>query len=224
MKTDFLPRLQYDAGDGAGAAGAAFPWASVAQTALGIGQTLFSGKHRAEKRLEKLQTPTYGANQSILKYYNDALQRYNVNPYQSQQYQYANQKSNQNFASGINALQGRGSAVGGIAKLTALKNDADLRAGVQAEQSQSQRFGQLGGATQMKVSDDLRQYQQNVLAPYEKKYNLLALKASGANKTAGAGIQNIFGGLQGVQDNQNLNQIYGNRNRTPNYLSYGEGE
>lgn len=193
MKTDFLPRLQYDANP--------FPWAQVAQTALGVGQTLFSGKHKAEKKLEKLQTPTTDPNKSILGYYNTALQRYNTNPYQSQQYQYANQKSNQNFATGLNSLQGRGSAVGGIAKLTALKNDADLRAGAQAEQSQNQRFGQLEGATQMKAADDMRVYQQNVLAPYEKKYNLLAMKAGGANKTAGAGIQNIFGGLQGIQDN-----------------------
>lgn len=200
---------------------------SILQTGLGIGQLLFSGKRKAERNLERLQTPTYGGNQGISNYYQQALQRYNTNPFQSQQYQTALNSSNRATATGLSALQGRGSAIGGISRLAALQNDAALRAGAVAEQTQNQRFGQLAGATQMKAGDDFRQYQQNVLAPYEKKLGLLSAKASGANKTAGAGIQNIFGGLNGIQQQSQLDQIYGDGNNgggyTPQWMSNGRG-
>lgn len=205
----------------------AFPIASVAQGLLGLGQTLFSGKRKAEKRLERLQTPTYGGNAGITNYYNQALQRFNTNPFQTAQYQTSMNNAGRTTAFGLNALQGRGSAIGGISRLAALQNDASLRAGAIAEQNQNQRFNQLGSATGMKYQDDLKRYQQNVLAPYEKQYSLLAAKASGANKTAGAGIQNIFGGLAGIQQQQMLNQIYPDGgdgyDYTPQWSSDGRG-
>ena len=79
--------------------------------------------------------------------------------------------------------------------MAALRNDAGLRSGIAAENEQNQRFGQLGAAAGMKTQDELRQFQYNQVAPYEKKYNLLAMKAGGANQMANAGFQNIFGGL-----------------------------
>ena len=64
-----------------------------------------------------------------------------------------------------------------------------------AEQEQNQRFGQLGSATGMKAQDDMTRFQYNEVAPYEKQYNLLSMKAGAANQMQNAGMQNMFGGL-----------------------------
>jgi hypothetical protein len=179
----------------------------------GLAQSIIGGikAHKAEKKLERLATPEYGGSQSIMDYYNKALQRYNTNPYQSQQYQMATQQADRSQAAGIGALQGRGSAVAGIGRLSALRNNAGLQAGVQAEQQQNQRFGQLGEASEMKTADELRQFQQNKLAPYEKQYNLLSMKAGAGNEMANAGMSNIFGGLGAIQDQRNIDKIYGKK-------------
>jgi len=86
---------------------------SATQFGIGALQSLFGGSRekKAEKALENLQTPTYGGSKSILDYYNQALQRYNTNPYQSQQYQYGLQQGNRSTAAGLNALQDRRSAL-----------------------------------------------------------------------------------------------------------------
>ena len=182
----------------------------IAQGVLGLGQAVLGGikAHRAQKQLENLQTPTYNQSKSILDYYNTALQRYNQNPYQTQQYQYANQQADRSLAAGVNALQSRGGAVGAISRLSALRNDAALKAGVNAEQEQNQRFGQLGQAAQLKTNEAQKAFQYNQLAPYEKKYNLLAMKGAGGNQIANAGISNLFGGLQGITDYDMINKMY----------------
>lgn len=185
----------------------------VGAITAGVGaiQSIIGGiqAKKAQKKLENLQTPTYGGSESIRDYYSKALQRFNQNPYQSQQYQYANQQADRSQAAGINALQGRGSAVGGISRLAALRNDASLKAGVQAEQQQNQRFGELGEASGQLTQDQLRQFQQNKIAPFEKQYNLLSMKAGAGNQTVNAGMSNIFSGLGAMQDQQNINKLYG---------------
>lgn len=170
---------------------------AILQGATGLFQTIFGGSKakKAQGELEGLKTPTYQANKGIMDYYNQAMQRYNVNPYQSQQYQYGQQQSNRNLAAGVSALQDRRSVVGGISRLTAGANDAALKNGMAAEQEQNQRFGQLGSATGMKANDDMTRFQYNEVAPYEKQYNLLSMKAGAANQMQNAGMQNLFGGL-----------------------------
>lgn len=187
------------------------PFGAIAQGILGGAQAIIGGikAHKAQKQLENLQTPTYGGSESIMDYYNKALQRVNTNPYQTQQYQYANQQADRSQAAGVNSLQDRRSAVGGISQLSAFRNDAALKAGIAAENEQNQRFGQLGAATGLKAGDERMQFQYNKLAPYEKKYNLLSMKAGAANQTANAGIQNIFGGLGTLGDYRNIKKTYG---------------
>lgn len=187
------------------------PIGAIGQGVLGLAQGIIGGikAKKAQKELENLQTPQYQESKSILDYYNNALKRYNTNPYQSQQYQNATNLAGRSTAAGLNALGGRASAVGGVGRLAALQNEQGLRAGAMAEQDQSQRFGQLGGAAQLQSGEDRAAFQQNKIAPYEKKYNLLAMKAGAANQTANAGISNIFGGLSGVGDYQMAKQIYG---------------
>jgi len=169
---------------------------SAFQTIGGTIQSIIgaSRERKAENALENLQTPTYTANKSILDYYNQALQRYGVNPYQTAQYNYGIQQGNRNFAAGVNALQDRRSAVGGVSRLMALSNDNALKQGMAAEQEQNQRFGQLGEATNMKSADDRYGFQINKILPYEKQYNLFAAKAAGGAQMLNAGLGNIFGG------------------------------
>ncbi len=172
----------------------------LVQAGGGLLQSILGGNKakKAETALENLKTPTYTSNKSIGDYYNTALQRYGVNPYQSQQYQYAMNNANSATAAGINSLQDRRSAVGGISRLASIQNNAGLRAGIAAEQEQSQRFNQLGGATQMKAGDDRMAFQYNQVAPYEKNYNLLAMKAGAGANMQNAGIQNAFNGLSSL--------------------------
>lgn len=185
---------------------------SATQFGIGALQSLIGGSkaRKAQNALQNLQTPTYNESKSIGDYYNQALQRYNTNPYQSQQYQYAIQNAQRNQAAGINALQGRNSAVGGISRLVALGNDSAQKAGVQAEQEQNQRFNQLGNAAGLQANQDQMAFQYNKLAPYEKQYNLLSAKAAGNNQTTNAGISNMFGALGSIQNDALANKIYGN--------------
>ena len=173
---------------------------AILQGVTGLIQSISGGSKakKAQSELENLKTPTYNSNKGIMDYYNTAMQRYNVNPYQSQQYQYGQQQSNRNLSAGIGALQDRRSAVGGISRLAAGANDAALRNGMAAEQEQNQRFGQLGSATGMKAQDDMTRFQYNDVAPYEKQYNLLSMKAGAANQMQNAGMQNMFGGLSSL--------------------------
>lgn len=214
------------------ALGGGTPWGAIAQGIGGIAQTVIGGiqSHKAQKALERLQSPTYTPNKSIMDYYNKALQRYNTNPYQSQQYQYATQRADRNMAAGIGALNSRASAVGGISRLAALSNDAALQAGVQAEQQQNQRFGQLGQAAGMKAGEERTGFEYNQVQPFERKYNLLAAKAGGGNQIANAGLSNVFNGLQNVNDYMMVNKAYGNQDMgggggngyqvRPNYSNY----
>lgn len=189
------------------------PLLPIIGAGIGVVQSIFghSKAKKAEKKLERLETPMYGGSSSIMDYYNKALQRFNTNPYQSQQYQYATQAADRSQAAGINALQSRGSAVGGISRLSALRNDAGLKAGAMAEGQQDQRFNQLGNAAEMKTADELRQFQQNKIAPYEKTYNLLSMKAGAGNEMMNSGMSNIFGGLSAAQDYKNINKAYGTK-------------
>lgn len=178
-----------------------FPIAAALQGAVGLGQLLFSGKHKAEKKLENFAN-SYTKNAGIMDYYNKALQRYSANPYTSSLYNQQTKNINRNVNAGISALQNRRSGLAGISSLVQGANDASLKAAGVAEQQQGQNLSQLGHATQIKAAEDFK--------PFEIKYNLLSAKASGANKTAGAGMQNIFGGISSYQDSQLVDKIYGN--------------
>jgi len=192
-----------------GALIAAIP--SLIQTGGGLLQSIIGGgkAKKAQKALENLQTPTYTANKSINDFYTNALQRFNTNPYQSNQYRNSINGINRNISGGINALQDRRSAIGGISRLVASGNDAAIRAGTAAENEQSQRFNTLGTATQIKAGDDRMGFQYNKIAPYEKNYNLLAMKAGAGANQQNAGMQNVFTGLSNLSS---LGSDYANGN------------
>lgn len=163
----------------------------------GIAQSIIGGikQHKAVKALEKLQTPVYTPNKAIGDYYQQALNRYNVNPYQSNEYQYAQKQAQRALGTGIGALQDRGNALQGVAALVNATDNNMNRAAVNAQGQQNAAFGQLGNATNMKAGDDFKAFHYNVEAPYQKKYNLLSMKAGAGGQMLNAGLQNAFGGL-----------------------------
>ena len=178
------------------------PFGEIAQAGIGALQTIggWIQQHKATKELEKL-TNSYKPNQSILDYYNKALQRYNVNPYQSSMYRHSMQGAERGLAGGISALQDRRSALAGVGKLVQGYNDASLKSAATAEGQQAQALGQLGQAAGMKTQEE--KY------PFELKYGLLASKASGGTSIANAGIQNLGNAASSYSQMQMLKKLYG---------------
>jgi hypothetical protein len=170
---------------------------AAAQAAYGVGQSIFGGiaRNKALKKIESLQTPTYTPNRGIGDFYQTALNRFNVDPFQSAEYKLAQTHADRASSNSINSMQDRRAALASISGIAAANNDAMLRANAAATNEQNQRFGVLGNATNMQASEDQKAFQFNKIAPYEKQYNLLANKASAASNTINSGAQNIFGGL-----------------------------
>lgn len=190
---------------------------SIGTGAVGLGQAIIGGigAHKTQKKLEALQTPVYQPNRGINDYYQDALSRYNANPYDTQAYGVAKNNAMAGTAAGLNALQGRRSALAGVGKLVGIQDQALGKAAVAAEGQRNQEFNQLGRATGMKASDDQKAFQYNELAPYDKKMQLLGAKASGYNKMLSSGIQNMFGAVG------NLGKIKSFKNNADTGLNYG---
>lgn len=152
----------------------------------GVAQTIFSGRKKKERDLEKFAN-SYQPNSSIMDFYNKSLARYNANPYQSQSYQNQQNLINRNLATGINASQDRRGGLATISGLVQGANDASARAGAMAENQQTAALGQLGTATGMKAREDTKKF--------DMLYNLKAMKAGQAATTQNMGFKNIFGGL-----------------------------
>lgn len=185
--------------------------AAGAQLVGGGLQSAFSGRGAAEKDFESYakQSPLYRGNPSIDQYYQEALSRYNENPYQSAQYKAAQNASGRTMATGISGLQGRGAAIGGIGRLAAIQNDAMQNAGVRAESNTSQRFGQLGSAAQMKTSEDYRKFDINQLTPYNRNLQVKQMKSQAANERFNAGL-NMMGGAVSNAANIGVASAYAN--------------
>lgn len=169
-----------------------------AQAIGGIAQgiTGFFGGRKARKQLENLQTPTYTPAKSISDYYAEAKQRYNTSPYASTMYNTQMQNINRNTAQGIAGLQSRRLGIGGISSLIQGQNDAMLKAAGAAELQRDQRFGQLGAASQAMAGEERQAFNINKMMPYERRYNLLAMKAQANNQLLNAGMQNVMGAGQ----------------------------
>lgn len=191
---------------------------AIVQGGLGLYQTLFGGRNKAIKEMEKKasSSPIYQGSKPISDYYEEAKNRYAVSPYQSNQYQVARQNIERGTAAGLNTLQGRGGALAGASRLVGAQNDALLKAGSMAEQERNQRFGQLGSATGMKSSDEMKKFQINQLDPYNRGMQLAMMKAGAAGAKSDAGLSNLFSGvgnasmlLAGGDSDKNISDILG---------------
>jgi hypothetical protein len=194
-----------------GTAAGSTPYGAIAQAGVGLVQGIagFIQQRKATKALEKMQSPTYNPNKSILDYYNKALAKYNVNPYNTDLYRMQETQANRGMASGLSALQGRGQALAGVNQLVQGRNDNLLRAGVAAEQQQGQDLNRLGAAAGMKAGEEGRAFDINKQQPFERKYNLLAQKASGGTQIANSGIANVGQAASTFDQYRMINQLYG---------------
>ena len=172
---------------------------AVVGVGLGATQMITSNKQqkRAQKSLEEQarNSPLYKPDKSIDTYYQEAMNRYKENPYQSQQYQVGAQNIQRATAQGISGLQDRRSAIGGIGRLQANQMGAMQNLGAQAESSRQQRLGQFGQATQLKSSDYQRIFDINQMTPYNRKLQLEQMKAAAAGERYNAGMQMVGQGL-----------------------------
>lgn len=168
-----------------------------AATAGGMAIGSNQRRKRRERELDEYakQSPLYGGSKPISEYYQQALNRYNENPYQSQQYQVGARNVQRATAQGIGALQDRRSALGGIARLAQGQADALTNLGVNAELQRNQRFGQLGGATQMKNADLMQQFNINKMDPYQRQLQLKQLKSQAANQEYSQDVSNTMSSL-----------------------------
>ena len=157
-------------------------------------------RKRREKELDEYaqQSPLYGGSKPISEYYQQALNRANENAYQSQQYQMGAMQARRATAQGLGALQDRRSAIGGISRLEAGQNYAMQNLGAQAEAQRNARFGQLGGATQMKNADLMQQFDINKMTPYNRKFGLKQMKTQAANQQYAQDVQNTFSSLNNL--------------------------
>lgn len=178
-------------------------WVAAAVGAVGLGTSIYGDikAHNAQKKLENAKSPTYTPSQSIADYYQKALQRYSVNPYQSAAYQQQLQNVQQSQANSLNSLQGRREGLAGVGAITANSNNAILGATGAADQRQAQALGQLGEAAGAQTGQQQTAFNINQQQPFERNYNLLAMKAAGANQVANAGEQTALSGAQGFGQN-----------------------
>jgi len=168
-----------------------------AQALGGAAQSIFSGRKKAESDLNAFakQSPLAQESKSLDDYYQQALNRYQENPYQSQQYQLGAMNAQRATAQGINALQDRRSAIGGIGRLEAGQNTAMQNLGAQAEAQRNARFGQLGQASQAKTAQDRYLFDVNQMTPYTRQLQLKQLASQAANERYNAGLQMVGGAL-----------------------------
>ena len=198
-----------------------------ATAAVAGGQAIGSNQRRKSRERELDQfaknSPLYKGSKSIDDYYQQALNRYSENPYQSQQYQLGAMNAQRATAQGIGALQDRRSAIGGISRLALGQTSAMQNLGAQAEAQRNQRFGQLGGAAQMKTAEDYKKFDINQMTPYNRMLQLKQWKAQAAADQYNAGMQSVasgasniamtgiskggFGKVGGVKTNTNLSGL-----------------
>jgi hypothetical protein len=168
--------------------------------ALASGASAIGSNQRRKARERELdeyakQSPLYTGSKPISEYYQQALNRYNENLYQSQQYQMGAMNARRATAQGLSALQNRRSAIGGISRLEASQNAAMQSLGAQAEAQRNQRFGQLGSATQMKNADLMQQFDINKMTPYNRQLALKQMKAAAASEAYTRDVNNTISAL-----------------------------
>lgn len=185
---------------------------TLAQAGLGALQASTSGAKARERELEAYakQSPLYKGSKSVDDYYQEAMNRYRENPYQSQQYQMGAMEARRATAQALGAMQNR-RVLGDISRLAEREKSNLQMLGAQAEAQRNARFGQLGGATQMKTGEDYRKFDINQMTPYNRMLQLKQLKAQAANERFNAGLQMIGS----AASNAAMGAMYGGFDKAP---------
>jgi hypothetical protein len=191
------------------------------QALLGGIQALTSGRKKREKELNEFanQSPLYTPNKSINDYYQQAANRYNENPYQSQQYQIGAKNIQRATAQGLGAIQDRRGGIGGAARLAEAQMSGLQNLGASAESQKNTRFGQYGQATQAKAAEDYRAFDINKMTPYNRQLQLRQLAAQAANDRFNAGLSMAAQGVSNYGQIEMAKQMYPNNLNNNNALS-----
>ena len=197
-------------------AASATPWGAIIQGGLGLGQmiggAIGAAKGRRELKGLLAQSPQYKADEGIMSYYNQALQRAGVSPTESALYKRQMQNIGRSTATGLRAAQQqRGGALGAASSLARGMSDAALAAESAAEQQQAQRFGALGAAAQMAAGERRRAFDINVMQPWQIKAQMAGQRAAGGAQTFNIGAGNIFGAGSSLAQADLYKQLYGGR-------------
>jgi hypothetical protein len=186
--------------------------ATLGQVALGALQTATSGAGAAQKDFESFakQNPLAKRSKSIDDYYQQALNRYNENPYQSQQYQMGAMEARRATAQGLSAMQNR-RAIGGISRLAEKEQSNLQKLGMLAEARRDARFGQYGQAAQLQNQQDKYLYDVNQATPFNRQLAIKQMKSQAANERYNAGL-NMMGSAFG---NYAMGSMYADQNKMP---------
>lgn len=172
----------------------AFPIIPLITAAMSLGSSAVAERKakQAEKEAELSinGAPKYKPNQSILNYYDTALNRFNTSPTDSAQYKYDKGTIKQSTTQGLSSLNKLRS--GNVANIIQGQNNSLLKAAMNAENRKAQEFNVLGQAANMKAGQDAKAFQQNELYPFEAKYNLLTMKAAGERANQRQSTQNAY--------------------------------
>lgn len=199
---------------------------SVGTAAVG-GYQAISGaikQGNATDALENLKTPTTTSSKPISDYYQEALNRYGVSPYNSRLYQMQSGNVAKNLATGLDTATNRRMGTATAGALNQQANDADLRAATAAEGQGAQRFAQLGQATNMKAGDDKYVFGINKMLPYQKSAQLYSLKAAAGGQELNAGLGTINSSVGDLAEVQSAKNAYGlGKKPKPTLNSYNYG-
>ena len=176
--------------------------ASVLGTAYGIYQGINSQNKadQAQARIDKLakNSPIYKPDKSIQDYYQQALNRYNENPFQSAGYVESLKQANRTAANVLKAGQSRGAAIGMAPRIDQMIQDQKDRAISGAVQNKSSQFSQLGSATNMKGSQTAKAFDINQLTPYNTRLGLDQMQMAASNEQVGTGLQAAISGVSNI--------------------------
>lgn len=174
--------------------------AAGAQAVGGGIQALLSGRKKRENELNDFakRSPLYTPNKSIQDYYQQALNRYSENPYQSQQYQIGAKNIQRATAQGLGAMQDRRGGIGGASRLAEAQMSGMQNLGANAEAQRNARFGQFGQASQAKAGEDYRAFDINQMTPYNRQLQLKQMAAQAANSRFNAGLSMAGQGLSSL--------------------------
>lgn len=209
----------------------AFPIIPLITAAVSLGSAANKKRQAklAEKGLEGMQNPTYRPNQSILDYYSMALKKYQTSPTDTAGYKRDTQNIRQSTTQALSSLNKLRS--GDVANIVQGQNNSLLKAAVNAENRKAQELGVLADATRLKAGEGAKEFQYNQIAPFEKNYNLLALKAAGSRADQRTSTQNAYNNLGAAASilaggdgmggegngNNSFNAIFGNKGQRSLY-------
>lgn len=171
------------------------------QTATGIAQYI-SG----EKKKRDAQRPEYSIPKEISDNLSQAqLQALQGLPEEQKQEYVNNIQRNQNF--GLNAIGTRQGGLTGLASLTQNGNDAYNKLLSEDSQARMANMDKLTNARNNMAQYQDKSFELNKLLPFQQK-------TTEAQGLMGAGIQNAFGGLKGIQggiENNSLTNAYADK-------------